>query len=432
MKRKIQEGSFIYFFTKFFVDLSLKTAYRKYQVEGRENIPTDGSVIWASNHTNALMDPLVLLAATDRQKVFMARADIFKNKTAAKWLKFLKIMPIYRIRDGFDAVKRNTESIAQATDILLDGVPLVIYPEATHRPKHSLLKLSKGIFHITFSVCENSSDDKPVYIQPIGIEYGDYFRFRSTVLVRFGEPVNVSAFVKEHASESVPVQMVELKNMLTDRLAGLIAYIPDDEFYDATWEYAKLKADNPEYYSRSDAGLKGLMRLQDADKRAIAEIQDMRENDPDSASELLRKVEELRLWRIQNGISVHSIVRGVSIPAVLGKFLLAIAGLPYYAFCAIAGSIIWVPTLFILRGIKDDAFYNTARFGVRFAMSVIACILWAVLYFCLMPWQFALAAFLLSLPSTRYLYDYGTFFRRMASDFRWLLRRRKAPDHSFL
>lgn len=80
MKRKIQEGSFIYFFTKFFVDLSLKTAYRKYQVEGRENIPTDGSVIWASNHTNALMDPLVLLAATDRQKVFMARADIFKTR----------------------------------------------------------------------------------------------------------------------------------------------------------------------------------------------------------------------------------------------------------------------------------------------------------------------------------------------------------------
>ena len=174
MSRKIQDGSFKYFFTKIFVDWAVKSSYRKYQVEGLENLPQNASVIWASNHTNALMDPLVMLSATKQQKVFVARADIFKKKSVIKILTFLKIMPIYRIRDGIEAVRHNNESIAQATDVLLDGVPFVIYPEATHRPKHSLLKLSKGIFHIAESAIEHTDEQKSVYIQPIGIEYGDY------------------------------------------------------------------------------------------------------------------------------------------------------------------------------------------------------------------------------------------------------------------
>lgn len=440
MSRKIQEGSFIYFFTKFFVDLSLRSAYRKYQVEGAENIPTDGSVIWASNHTNALMDPLVLLAATSGQKVFMARADIFQKKKAVKWLSFLKIMPIYRIRDGFESVKRNTETIAQATEILLDGVPLVIYPEATHRPKHSLLKLSKGIFHITSSVYENSPADKPVYIQPIGIEYGDYFRFRSTVLVRFGKPIDVSEYIRSHGDIPVPVQMLELKKILSDRLAGLIAFVPDDESYDATWEYAKLKAGNPEYSRKviseleSDGNrLPGLMRRQAVDRYAIGQVSEMKKTDPEGTAELLRKVEDLRVWRIQNGVSVRTIAKSCTFAGALLKAVLALVGLPYYIFCAVVASIFWIPTLLILRGIKDEAFYNTARFGVRFGISIIAVPLWAVLYFCFLPsWPLALGALVLSLPSIRYLYDYGDFFRRTASDLRWVLRRRKAPDYSFL
>ncbi|MCQ2058139.1 MAG: 1-acyl-sn-glycerol-3-phosphate acyltransferase, partial [Bacteroidaceae bacterium] len=251
MKRKIQEGGRRYFFTKFFVDWAVRTSYRRFQVEGLENIPKDGSVIWAANHTNALMDPLVMLAATPEQKVYVARADIFRKKSAVKWLNFLKIMPIYRIRDGIDAVKKNDEAIAIATDVLLDGVPFVIYPEATHRPKHSLLKLSKGIFHIALSVYDKTQEQKPVYIMPIGIEYGDYFRFRSTVLISFGKPINVTQFVRDNADQPQPVQMVKMRELLTEKMTEQIVYVPDDEDYDATWEYAKLKAGNPRYFHKT-------------------------------------------------------------------------------------------------------------------------------------------------------------------------------------
>ena len=435
MKQHIQDEDWFYTFLRFFVDWSVRSSYSKYQVEGIENLPEEGSiVIWASNHTNALMDPMVMLPANKIRKVFVARADIFKKNWAKRALYFLRVMPIYRIRDGIDAVKHNNECIEQATGVILDGVPFIIFPEATHRAKHSLLKLSKGIFHIAENAIEKSNG-RTVYIQPIGIEYSDYFRFRGKVLIRFGNPINVNRFLEEHNDEPAPVAMLQMRGLLTEALAKEIVYVPDDEDYDAIWEYAKLKADNPEYYRKALAEieakegrkLNGLLKIQAVDKYAVAEALQMRENDPDSARELFAKVDRLRVWRIQHGISVYSIARDCGVFKLLLKTLVAILGAPYYFFCGLVGAIKWIPIIYILRGVKDDAFYNTARYGVRLALAIPALIIWSLVYFLIFKWYIAAGLLLLSLPSLKYLYDYGRFFRVFISDVRWKFKKKHAP-----
>lgn len=435
MKKHIQDKDWFYTFLRFFVDWSVRSSFRKYQIEGIENLPEEGSiVIWASNHTNALMDPMVMLPSNKIRKVFVARADIFKKNWAKRVLYFLRVMPIYRIRDGIDAVKHNNECIEQATGVILDGVPFIIFPEATHRAKHSLLKLSKGIFHIAENAIEKSNG-RPVYIQPIGIEYSDYFRFHNNVLVRFGKPISVNRFLEEHSDETTPVAMLQMRGLLTEALSNEIVYIPDNEDYDAIWEYAKLKADNPDYYkktladieSREGRKLKGLLRIQAVDKQAVADALAMKENDPQKAVETFRKVDDLRLWRIQNGISVYSIAREPGAFKLLLKAIVALLGAPYYFFCGIVGSIKWIPITLILRGVKDDAFYNTARYGVRLGLAIPALIVWSLVYFLIFNWKIAAVLLLLSLPSLKYLYDYGSFFRIFISDVRWKLRKKHAP-----
>ena len=397
MKKHIQDKDWFYTFLRFFVDWSVRSSFRKYQIEGIENLPEEGSiVIWASNHTNALMDPMVMLPSNKIRKVFVARADIFKKNWAKRVLYFLRVMPIYRIRDGIDAVKHNNECIEQATGVILDGVPFIIFPEATHRAKHSLLKLSKGIFHIAENAIEKSNG-RPVYIQPIGIEYSDYFRFHNNVLVRFGKPISVNRFLEEHSDETTPVAMLQMRGLLTEALSNEIVYIPDNEDYDAIWEYAKLKADNPEYYkktladieSREGRKLKGLLRIQAVDKQAVADALAMKENDPQKAVETFRKVDDLRLWRIQNGISVYSIAREPGAFKLLLKAIVALLGAPYYFFCGLVGSIKWIPITLILRGVKDDAFYNTARYGVRLGLAIPALIVWSLVYFLFFNWKIA-------------------------------------------
>ena len=81
--------------------------YRKISVIGKKNLPKDTPLFFAPNHQNALMDALIILCSIKEQPVFIARADIFKNKTIARILIAMKILPAYRIRDGKENLKKN-------------------------------------------------------------------------------------------------------------------------------------------------------------------------------------------------------------------------------------------------------------------------------------------------------------------------------------
>ena len=229
---KIQDKDRLYLFLRPYVDWLFRRSYREFHYIGKENIPTDGAIIFAPNHTNALCDAMCILGIDRRQKVFVARADIFKDPKRARILTWLKIMPINRVRDGLDEVRHNDETINKAVDTLRDGVPFCILPEGTHRPMHSLLPLSKGIFRIALQANETFGDEKPIYIVPVGLEYGDYYHLWDSVTVNIGKPINVTNFCRQHAELTYPQQMMALREELTLRMRELILWVPDDEHYD--------------------------------------------------------------------------------------------------------------------------------------------------------------------------------------------------------
>ena len=207
--RKIQDYDPLYSFLRYYVDSVIKLSYRKIRQTGRENIPADGAVIYAPNHTGTLMDALVILANDKKPKVFVARADIFKNPKLAKLFRFFKIMPIMRMRDGFDEVKKNNKTIEQAVDVLKDKVPFCIFPEGTHQPKYSLQPISKGIFRIALQA-QALMPDMPLYIVPVGIRYGSFWRYRSTTHMQYGEPIKVSDCIEQNSDKTQP----ELMNIM--------------------------------------------------------------------------------------------------------------------------------------------------------------------------------------------------------------------------
>ena len=201
-----------------------RRSYRRFKYVGQENIPTDGAVIFAPNHTNALCDAMAILGIDHGQKVFVARADIFKDPKKAAILNWLKIMPISRVRDGLEEVRHNDETMNKAVDVLRDGVPFCIFAEGTHHPDRSILPLSKGIFRIALQANESFGHEKPIYIVPVGIAYGDYFHLWNSVCVTIGEPINVTSFVESRLSfvESRAQMIMELREILTERMEALV------------------------------------------------------------------------------------------------------------------------------------------------------------------------------------------------------------------
>ncbi|NOZ34893.1 MAG: hypothetical protein GXO80_06305 [Chlorobi bacterium] len=112
-----------------------KIFYKKVKYFGTENIPKNKPVLIAPNHQNALMDALAIIFALDKQIVFLARSDIFQNRMVAKILFFLKILPVFRMRDGKEKLKLNETIYNKTIQILKKKRPVVIFPEAQHIDK---------------------------------------------------------------------------------------------------------------------------------------------------------------------------------------------------------------------------------------------------------------------------------------------------------
>ena len=419
-QKKIQDYDRLYATLRYYVDAVLKLSYRKIKYTGLENIPTDGAIIYAPNHANALMDALVILAMNQSPKVFVARADIFKNPTLAKIFRFLKIMPIMRMRDGINEVKKNNETIEKAVDVLKDKIPFCIFPEGQHLAKHSAQPLSKGIFRIAFQAKE-LMPDVPLYIVPVGLQYGNFFRFRSTVRVEVGKPINLDEFMAANTSLTPQEQMNVLKDDLSGRMKSLITYIPDDENYQAIYEVcaAAMKGQRTAVL-KAYAKKKQVRKVAhfEANKMLLQRIFDIQQNNPQLAAKLIELGNEAYKERTSKRITLSSVTNRFGFATRRLGFLFNLLLLPYY----VVASILTLPMVLLCRKafqlLKDYAFRNSVRFLLNLVVWPLLMIIYSALAFSFLPWEIALAAMVLLIPAPIMAHEMWRMFRLEKSDWR--------------
>ena len=429
-KSKIQDRNLGYSILKPYVDFLIKCSYNKILRVGREKLPKDGAIILAPNHTNTLMDALVVLSSDKSRKVFVARADIFRIPILQKIFTFLKIMPIMRMRDGFRAVKQNQEIIDKAVDVLKDKVPFCIFPEGTHQAKYSMLPISKGIFKIAFQAHEELSDT-PLYIVPVGIRYGDFFRFRSSVRLEFGEPINVGEYIAEHAEQTQSEQMNGMKDMLTERLRSVILYVPNDENYNATietcaalesYEVAQLGSENKAKHALDIQLL--------ANRATLKRIESLKESNPEEAAKLFELANEAYQLRQKKGIDIASISAKKPLLSRTARNVITLCTLPYTIPASILASPVVILSQFISTKIKDPAFGNSIKYVVNLVLWTLLVVVYGVLAFTLLPWQWAIVATLLAAPAPFVAHELWKTVRLAISDIKLIRTKRLKTIYS--
>ncbi|MGM0505092.1 MAG: 1-acyl-sn-glycerol-3-phosphate acyltransferase, partial [Bacteroidota bacterium] len=213
-----------------YVDFVTKIYFRT-TVHNFNNIPKDDNIIFAPNHQNALMDALAILATVKTEPVFLARADIFKKKSIAKILTFLKILPIYRIRDGKESLKNNEQIFQKTVDVLKNKNGLVILPEGNHAGLRKLRTLKKGISRIAFEAEEVNNFTLDIKIVPVGLDWTHYSNFRSRLFVNFGQPISVSDYYEEYKNNP-PRGMNLLRERIAEELKKYMIHIESDDYYE--------------------------------------------------------------------------------------------------------------------------------------------------------------------------------------------------------
>ncbi|MBE6221443.1 MAG: hypothetical protein E7127_07425 [Rikenellaceae bacterium] len=431
-QKKVQDNDLAYNLLRYYVDFTLKLSYRNIRYVGLDKVPQDGSVIYAPNHTNALMDALIILAMDRKPKVFVARADIFRRPLLAKIFTFLKIMPIMRIRDGFDEVKKNNQTIEKAVDVLRDKVPFCIFPEGQHQAKYSSLPLSKGIFRIAFQAQE-LMPDTPLYIVPVGMRYGSFFRFRSTVRVEIGDPINVGQFIGEHNAISTQEQINLMRDMLAERMRQSIFHIPNDEDYDATYEICAAVVKRQVQQFKYDECGRRMNRLDahfKANNYTVQQIAQMRNETPDRAEKLLNLGREASKLRKSDKISLASVSIKYPILSRVLKFLFLLVALPYCIPVSILTLPIKLLCNFIFTKLKDYAFRNSIRYLVNLLLWPLLMIIYSVVAFIALPWQWALPVIVMLLPAPIVAHETWRLMRLAGSDIKLLINKELRNKYS--
>ena len=414
-KKKIYEKNLGYSLLRPIVDWCTRYSYRKVEVRGEENIPTDGPVLLAANHCNTLMDALVVLRSYKGSTVFGARADMFNNKLIARIMFFLRILPMVRQRDGLRNVLKNVETQDIIVETLENDVRFCMFPEGRHRPEKSLLPLGKGIFRAALAANAKFGESKPIYIVPVGIEYGDFFRYRSTSLVTYGKPLNVTEFIKTLNVENEAQMMEPLRRELAGRMSELFTYIPDGELLKEKWTLVKILsiASGKKPYGNFGTCLSESMA---DNRRLVAEIESRCQEKPEEMEELFADVKEFEKFRRKDGISMYSFRKKNNALSIAGKSFAAILGLPFFILSAVLCLPMWSAEKIVRSMIKDKAFRNTVSFGMKLGMGLVWFAVLAALAFCLTPWFVALGILLLFIPSYSYFHDYIEGMRRFISD----------------
>ncbi len=230
---KIYDFTPSYDISKRYVTSTFRKFYSKFIVIGEENIPHASPVIFAPNHNNALMDALAILATIPHEDsiVFLARADMFNNKMAARLLTFTKIMPAFRMRDGVENLGKNQEIFERCIEVLDNNKALGIMPEGNQGEQKKLRPLVKGIFRIAFATQLKYGTTPTVKIVPVGLDYGDYIKYGKHIIVNYGKPIEVAEYMEQYSDNPV-LATNAIRNRLKEDLSNLMLNIDSTDFYD--------------------------------------------------------------------------------------------------------------------------------------------------------------------------------------------------------
>ncbi|HOE04136.1 MAG TPA: 1-acyl-sn-glycerol-3-phosphate acyltransferase [Bacteroidales bacterium] len=400
--------------------------YRTIAIEGLENIPSGEPVIFAPNHQNALMDPMLVIATCKQQVVFLARADIFKNPLLRRFFHGLKILPVYRIRDGKENLGKNDESFEQIIEVLEHRLPVGIFPEAQHSNKRHLLTLRKAVPRIAFMAEERNNFGLGVKVVPVGIYYSKYNTFRTIAHVRYGIPVSISKYADLYR-ENDQKAFLALRDEMAGQLDRLAINIRNLQMYDIYESVRALYV--KQLIKRFQLGKLTQINRFRADKITIAALDAYSENDPQGMDKLCKQVEEYESLKKQYSLSDQSIEKPrLNLFRLIASSLLLLLGLPVFAFGLLNNALVYfIPKLLVLK-IKDMQFHSSVKFGWAVFVAPLLYVLQSLVFALIFDtWLWALV-YLLSLPLSGLLAQaYYEWLALIIRDFRKLRLRNTRP-----
>lgn len=299
--------------------LFLRIFFRRIDVSGLEYVPADAPVVFAANHPNGLVDPLVLLCVAPREVSFLAKAPLFRYPVLGYFVRAFRSIPVYRRQDNTRGT--NQQTFAQAHEVLAGGGSVAIFPEGTTHSDPMLRELKTGAARIAIGAALER-----IVIVPTGIYYTEKQTFRSAVHVAFGQPIEVVPGAVAADGEPDRRAVEELTQQIDDGLDRVTLQADTTAALDLIARAENIVTADDEQAPETEFALR---------RWFVRGYHYLRSTDPARLARLESQVRQLEGELSRAGLEVHELVPEVR-PLVLLRLLISLP-------LALAGAAIHTP-----------------------------------------------------------------------------------------
>lgn len=351
--------------------------FREVEVAGEIPAADTGGRLFAANHVNALVDPILVLTQAPCEISPVAKSTLWKIPGLVWLLDAADAVPIVRRRDAPDKKAEDNDAVfARVAGHLASGGNILIFPEGTSHNEPRLLELRSGAGRMLARAAKEPN--AKLTFQAVALEFDARDVFRSRALVLFG-PVrtvrdegDVASFVTE-----------TLRRDLSDLLVTA-----------SSWEERILLVRVAEMFAHGDPSLREVNRFGkrvDAARRALAEAS------PELVASLEARARAYFRKLDAEELTDELVARGGSLELDGGRVLRAaamIATLPAAVFAAVLYFLPYQLPRAVTRALRGDPdVASTYKLGVGLAVYPIwAPAAIAILFGTLPPLHAACAA----------------------------------------
>ena len=358
--KSVEKRTLLYSILKFLVSKAFHIFYQITVDDEQDDLEDGEPVIYAPNHQNALIDPLAIIFTRKGQIVFLARSDIFNNKFIAELLYSIKMLPIFRIRDGFENLHKNQKIFDKTMDVIASGNGLGVFPEANHAGYRRLRILKKGIGRMAFQTEINYNENLDVKIVPVGIEYEHYYWFRSKLHVTYGKSISVKDYIEEYKKDA-PRGLNTLSKAIKEGITPLMVDISlkDNIEYEMTNFLTNINYN----FKNDDLSLSFKDKVE-LDKILVEKVIESKESNLTLFNSLISKVKDYKTSINKIKTDDYSVGVIANNKSFLYFYPILAITFPMYLIGSISNYIPYKIPYFTTRKMPDIQFHSTMYFAV--------------------------------------------------------------------
>ncbi len=379
----------IWHILKYLSAFAFPVFYKRIGAKNIKNVRVKSPVIIAMNHPNAFTDPSIFTSIAYPARIwFLARGDAFKPGLISWLLEQIGIVPIFRIQDGGrEGLKKNEDAYRRVNHILSRNKGMVVFAEGLCVQERRLRPLKKGVARMVFGAYEFLNNEELVVV-PVGVNYSQPDKFRSTLFYNVGEPIPVKDFISEYKLNAAKGNKLFLQT-LEPKMKELITHINNKE-YDAVVlqmeELCKKELLIEQGLNYKNLEHDYLITKQITEKVNVAEI-----NNKEILEEFKIKSEtyfkevranSLRDWLIDP--NQNKKVNGINLVV---RYLLITLGFPLHVLGLIGNYLPYKTTekltKKILKGNKE--FYSSITIGLGIILFLINYLVWFFISYAFSP-----------------------------------------------